>query len=87
MIQGLLYSTRTKLKSGGNYDIVDHLQMVWILISRSQMNTEMFHGDFELLNNCFKIKYNILNHSKGEDFSKLTPPQKKNKKITVKSEC
>lgn len=79
MIQGLLYSTRTKLKSGGTYDIVDHLQMVWIPISRSQMNTEMFHGDFELLNNCFKIKYNSLNHSKGEDFSKLTPPPKKKK--------
>ena len=77
MIQGLLYSTRTKLKSGGTYDIVDHLQMVWIPISRSQMNTEMFHGDFELLNICFKINYNSLNHFKGEDFSKLPPPQKK----------
>ena len=51
------------------------------------MNTEMFHGDFELLNNCFKIKYNSLNPSKGEDFSKLTPPPKKKKFLTVKSEC
>ena len=56
--------------------------MVWILISRSQMNTEMFHGDFELLNNCFKIKYNSLNHFKGEDFSKLNPPPPKKKKIS-----
>ena len=39
----------------------------------------MFHGDFELLNNCFKIKYNSLNHSKGEYFSKLTPPPQKKK--------
>ena len=52
--------------------------MVWIPISRSQMNTEMFHGDFELLNICFKINYNSLKHLKhfkkrlkGEDFSKL----------------
>lgn len=51
------------------------------------MNTEMFHGDFELLNNCFKIKYNSLNHSKGEYFSKLTPPPQKKNFLTVKSEC
>ena len=47
----------------------------------------MFHGDFELLNICFKINYNSLKHLKhfkkrlkGEDFSKIPPPPSKKKK-------